>query len=148
MDFGIELGERHRVVERPATLHLERYARQNADTKIVSVPAKIALVQLSVESDRALDPAVTVGGCEDIRERTRIYTASMARVACDAHGWLEACLQLRQVLSVDVPNHGHHRPRFPLGGLRVRRPIPGIGRLLHVSDVAVKAAFALTPPEP
>ena len=49
MDFGIELGERHRVVERPATLHLERYARQNADTKIVSVPAKIALVQLSVE---------------------------------------------------------------------------------------------------
>ena len=105
MDFGIELRERYRVVERPATRHLERYARQNADTKIVSVPAKIALVQLSVASDHALDPAVTVGGCEDIRERPRIYTASMARVACDAHGWLEACLQLRQVLSVRATGH-------------------------------------------
>ncbi len=148
MDFGIELRERHRVVERLATRHLERYARQNADTEIVSVPAKIALAQLSVASDRALDPAVTVGSGENVRKRPRIDTASMARVACDAHGWLEACLQLRQVLSVDGPNHGHHRPRFPLGGLRIRRPIPGIGRLLHVSDVAVKAAFALTPPEP
>ena len=69
----------------------------------------------------------------------------MTGVTGDAERGIDAFLQLREMLSIDVIHHVHHDARFPFCQFVIRRVIPRVARLFHVTDVAEKTSLTLEP---